>query len=92
MNAGVYARTEVFAYDRQLTAPLFQRPCVWEKEEQWQPLWEDVQGIADALVRGKPDVKEAHTVAPDQQPPVAGHGRAPLPQLPDALRGPGRRR
>ena len=26
--------------------PVFQRPYIWTQEEQWEPLWEDVVGLA----------------------------------------------
>ncbi|MGV9949212.1 DUF262 domain-containing protein [Rhodococcus aetherivorans] len=32
----------VFRSDVRLVVPLFQRPYVWDEEEQWAPLWEDV--------------------------------------------------
>lgn len=31
------------------TVPLFQRPYVWNQEEQWEPLWEDISGLLDRL-------------------------------------------
>jgi alkylated DNA nucleotide flippase Atl1 len=32
---------------QHLVVPPFQRPYVWEKEEQWAPLWQDVRRLAD---------------------------------------------
>jgi len=32
---------------QHLVVPPFQRPYVWEKEEQWGPLWQDVRRMAD---------------------------------------------
>jgi hypothetical protein len=29
--------------------PPFQRPYVWNEEDQWQPLWTDIERVADAL-------------------------------------------
>lgn len=29
--------------------PAFQRPYVWNEEDQWQPLWADIERVADAL-------------------------------------------
>lgn len=34
---------QVFSAQARYTVPLFQRPYVWSKEEQWQPLWDDVR-------------------------------------------------
>jgi Protein of unknown function DUF262/Protein of unknown function (DUF1524) len=37
----------VFRSDVRLVVPLFQRPYVWDEEEQWAPLWEDVAATFD---------------------------------------------
>lgn len=33
---------EIFEKQRRYIVPLFQRPYVWKKEDQWRPLWNDV--------------------------------------------------
>ena len=33
---------ELFDRQRRYVVPLFQRPYVWNREEQWEPLWEDI--------------------------------------------------
>lgn len=40
---------QVFGAQTRHTVPLFQRPYVWSKEAQWEPLWEDVLGLLDRL-------------------------------------------
>src|SRR3954464_15307718 len=44
-----YVRTpqDVFMQPQHLVVPPFQRPYVWEKEEQWAPLWQDVRRLAE---------------------------------------------
>ena len=37
----------VFGPERRYLIPLFQRPYVWSKDAQWEPLWEDVADRAD---------------------------------------------
>ncbi|WP_309108879.1 DUF262 domain-containing protein [Arthrobacter sp.] len=37
-----------------MVVPLFQRPYVWSKERQWQPLWEDIARLADMLTKKNP--------------------------------------
>jgi hypothetical protein len=32
----------VFMQPQRLVVPLFQRPYVWNEENQWEPLWNDV--------------------------------------------------
>ena len=41
---------EIFDFTERLEAPLFQRPYVWKKEKNWQPLWEAIQNVADSLI------------------------------------------
>jgi hypothetical protein len=33
--------------------PAFQRPYVWTEEDQWQPLWDDIQRVTDAVLGGE---------------------------------------
>lgn len=33
---------ELFSRERRFLIPLFQRSYVWNQEEQWEPLWEDI--------------------------------------------------
>ncbi len=52
MKADPYDIKTVFGFEKQLFAPLFQRPYVWKKKEQWEPLWKDVKGIAEEILKG----------------------------------------
>lgn len=62
---------QVFSAQTRYTVPLFQRPYVWNKEEQWQPLWDDVRALAERVLN------------PPAHKPVAGHflGTVVLEQL-----------
>jgi len=40
----------VFMQPQRLIVPLFQRPYVWTKESQWEPLWEDVARVSERLL------------------------------------------
>ena len=42
---------EIFSRERQFAVPLFQRSYVWNRETQWEPLWEDILSRAEAHVR-----------------------------------------
>jgi hypothetical protein len=46
----------VFMQPQRLVVPLFQRPYVWNEENQWEPLWNDLVRVADRLLR-EPNVK-----------------------------------
>jgi hypothetical protein len=37
---------QVFGMTVRYEVPLFQRPYVWEREKQWQPLWDDIKAVA----------------------------------------------
>src|ERR1700722_3582547 len=37
---------------QRLGVPLFQRPYVWNRSEQWAPLWDDVLRVADRSSAG----------------------------------------
>ena len=34
--------------------PMFQRPYVWRQEEQWEPLWEDIQAVLERQLDDTP--------------------------------------
>lgn len=61
--------------------PPFQRPYVWNEEDQWQPLWADVERVASALDAARGD---AGVVAPHFL------GAVVLKQLPSAAGDPTR--
>jgi len=50
MKADSYNLEEIFSSTRQYCIPIFQRPYVWQKEEQWIPFWEDITNVANRLV------------------------------------------
>lgn len=39
---------ELFNLPQHFTIPLFQRPYVWEEEEQWAPLWQDIRRTVES--------------------------------------------
>jgi uncharacterized protein with ParB-like and HNH nuclease domain len=52
MQVGTLAIQHLFEKDVLYRVPLYQRPYVWNQEEQWQPLWEDLQRLAETLLAG----------------------------------------
>lgn len=42
---------DIFDGQWRYLVPLYQRPYVWKKEKQWEPLWEDLQALAERYVR-----------------------------------------
>ena len=61
----------IFTQQTRYTVPLFQRPYVWRKEDQWEPLWDDVRAAADRVLGSGGKPVSSHflgTVVLDQTP------------------------
>ncbi len=41
---------QILQHAQRLMVPLFQRPYVWGQVAQWEPLWDDITRMADALL------------------------------------------
>ena len=50
METQVRTPQMVFMQPQRLVVPLFQRPYVWNEENQWEPLWNDVVRVADRVL------------------------------------------
>jgi hypothetical protein len=59
MDTQVRTPQLVFMQPQRLIVPLFQRPYVWNLENQWEPLWHDVERVAERLL-----TEPAHLPAP----------------------------
>lgn len=55
MQPQYIALSAIFGTQSRYTVPLFQRPYVWKKAEQWEPLWDDIQALADRVLGAKPE-------------------------------------
>jgi len=49
MKADTVQLVHIFGTDRRHVVPIFQRPYVWEKEFNWEPLWADVKAAAEEV-------------------------------------------
>ncbi len=47
MDADTYSPKALFKKDIRYEIPTFQRPYVWNQEDQWEPLWDDVRNVAE---------------------------------------------
>lgn len=47
MKADILTLKALFQKDVRYLIPTFQRPYVWNQEDQWEPLWNDVRNIAE---------------------------------------------
>lgn len=50
METLVRTPQQVFNQPQRLAVPLFQRPYVWNEENQWEPLWSDVVRLAERFI------------------------------------------
>lgn len=50
MQAETKTLTHLFQLDVRYVIPLYQRPYVWNEDQQWAPLWDDIKTIADHVV------------------------------------------
>jgi hypothetical protein len=50
----------VFMQPQRLVVPLFQRPYVWNEENQWEPLWSDVARVAERVINKPSDKHHPH--------------------------------
>ena len=74
METHVRTPQDVFMQPQHLVVPPFQRPYVWEKEEQWAPLWQDVRRLAE-LRLAQPSADAKHflgAIVVQAQEPILG--------------------
>jgi hypothetical protein len=50
MKAETWNPAEIFGHHVRYVVPLFQRPYVWNRDEQWEPLWSDVRTVAERIL------------------------------------------
>lgn len=79
MEANPRSPRELFEGKEHYEVPAFQRPYVWNEEEQWAPLWDDVVRVAASYIISKESdlapVIPQHflgAVVFETKPPVAG--------------------
>lgn len=73
MEARTRNLKDIFDAQCRYLVPLYQRPYVWKKDNQWEPLWEDVQALTERYLRK--DTTHPHfmgAVVLDQIPNPAG--------------------
>lgn len=50
MRSAPLTLRRIFEQERRLVVPLFQRPYVWTQTEQWEPLWTDIETVANSVM------------------------------------------
>lgn len=64
MEPRKHTLAELFEGHLVYVVPSYQRLYVWNREEQWAPLWSDVEDITNVLVK-EAATKDSETVDPD---------------------------
>lgn len=59
MQTFVRSPLEIFHMPQHLVIPIFQRPYVWNEENQWAPLWQDLRRLAE-LRLAEPATQATH--------------------------------
>lgn len=70
MKVEVVKPVDVFYNPVRLLMPLFQRPYVWNKENQWLPLWQDVIRLVEVIHGPNPQATHFLGAIVIQQVPV----------------------
>jgi hypothetical protein len=60
MDTQVRTPQMVFMQPQRLIVPLFQRPYVWNQENQWGPLWRDVVRVTERLLQSPGSTHQPH--------------------------------
>jgi hypothetical protein len=60
METQVRTPQAVFMQPQRLVVPLFQRPYVWNEENQWEPLWNDVVRVAERVLSRPSEKHQPH--------------------------------
>ncbi len=59
----------LFGREVHYAVPLYQRPYVWNEPDQWRPLWDDLQPLAEMVANGQQG--RAHFMGASVQEPIA---------------------
>jgi hypothetical protein len=75
MDSRTFTVHQIYQDRRQYRVPFYQRAYVWNREEQWEPLWEDVQDKAEVRLQGGkpvPHFMGAVVLEPQKKPGLLG--------------------
>ncbi len=80
MKTDILTPKSLFQKDIRYTIPEFQRPYVWNQEEQWEPLWDDVRNTAEQYLE-ELDRSDNNSVEAEQRTPPHFLGAVVLQQV-----------
>lgn len=86
MKADILTVRTLFQKDVQYVIPIFQRPYVWNQEDQWEPLWDDVRNVAEEYLEQLAKLGEDKKVQAEQATGSHFMGAVVLQQQPTPTR------
>lgn len=75
MDSKPFTVQQIFQDRRQYRVPFYQRPYVWNRDDQWGRLWEDIRDKAEARLQGGkafPHFMGAVVLEPQKKPGLLG--------------------
>lgn len=86
MQADTRTLQQVLQGDRRFVIPVYQRPYVWDRERQWEPLWSDIESTAVRLAEARQLAYGKNVPAADGDKDAPPHflGAVVLEQYPTA--------
>lgn len=82
MKADILTLQTLFQKDVRYLIPSFQRPYVWEQDEQWEPLWDDVRNTAERYLEERVADKPGSDAKAVEKTPAHFLGAVVLQQEP----------
>ena len=76
MESNTLSLKALFSKDIRYIIPTFQRPYVWDQEEQWEPLWDDVRNTAERYMDELDKLGEDRAAEDAAQQPNLREGQA----------------
>lgn len=68
MDVSILTMEKLFGGIVRYQIPIFQRPYVWRKGDQWEPLWDDVRNTAEAYIENTSQQMKAMRRQPAHHP------------------------
>lgn len=75
MDSRTFSVQQIYQDRRQYRVPFYQRPYVWNRDDQWGRLWEDIRDKAEARLQGGkaiPHFMGAVVLEPQKKPGLLG--------------------
>lgn len=85
MKTDILTPKDLFQKQVRYTIPPFQRPYVWNQDDQWEPLWNDVRNVAENYLE-ELEQSNSNIVAAEQKTKRHFMGAVVLQQVPTAAK------